>query len=183
MKKYIYLLILPLVVCAPLYANAQDVPETGDETVLETSLSDSDIIQEMDERSEKVSGLSRPGVTFSLFFTPRELEMLNEARQGLLARMATDSELNAAQDGRSVPRGPREISVSGILYIDANDWVVWINNEKITPERIPPEITDIKVTKDSVRLKWFDAYTNQIFPIKLRTHQRFNIDTRIFLPG
>jgi hypothetical protein len=32
-------------------------------------------------------------------------------------------------------------------------------------------------------MKWFDEYTNQVFPIRLRPHQRFNIDARMFLPG
>ena len=101
---------------------------------------------------------------------------------GLTTRAPTDFELRQAEDG-NVPRGPRELSLGGIIYASSSDWSIWMNGQKITPNRLPPEILDIKVRKKYIRLKWFDAYTNQIFPVKLKPHQRFNIDTRIFLPG
>jgi hypothetical protein len=53
----------------------------------------------------------------------------------------------------------------------------------VTPEALPEEIMDLKVYKEHVDLKWLDYYTNRIFPIRIRAHQRFNMDTRIFLPG
>lgn len=129
--------------------------------------------------------LVKPSVTLfdmpSLFLTPSEQSLLQEARLGLTTRAPSDYELG--QDGENIPRGIREISLGGIVYLSKGDWTVWLNNQKITPSRLPPEILDIKVYKNYIKLKWFDAYTNQIFPIKLRTHQRFNIDSRIFLPG
>ncbi len=118
----------------------------------------------------------------SLFFTPSEQSLIAEARLGLTTRAPTDSELRQAEDG-NIPRGPRELSLGGIIYASSSDWSIWMNGQKITPKRLPPEILDIKVRKKYIKLKWFDAYTNQIFPIKLKPHQRFNIDTRIFLPG
>jgi len=175
MKKIIFPVIFSLIL--PINVNAQESP------VLQSFLSDEQIVQEMRDRASKEEEVRQPAGNISMFFTPRELNLLNEARQGLTARLATDQEIRDSQNDAPIPRGPREISVGGILFIDSNDWVVWINAQKITPERIPSEITDIIVSKDSVKLKWFDAYTNQIFPIKLKTHQRFNIDTRIFLPG
>lgn len=129
----------------------------------------------------------------SLFFTIFEQNLIADARLGLVARPATDAEIedslrdleNWKDDGTSPQRrmGPRELSIGGIIYTNNKDWTVWLNGQKITPKRIPPEIIDIRVSKDSIKLKWFDEYTNQIFPIKMRTHQRFNLDTRIFLPG
>ena len=118
----------------------------------------------------------------SLFFTPSEQSLIADARLGLTTRAPTDFELRQAEDG-NVPRGPRELSLGGIIYASSSDWSIWMNGQKITPNRLPPEILDIKVRKKYIRLKWFDAYTNQIFPVKLKPHQRFNIDTRIFLPG
>jgi len=118
----------------------------------------------------------------SLFFTPAEQSLIAEARAGFTARPPTAAELQRAKDG-NVSTGPREIALAGIVYLSAGDWTIWLNGQKVTPKRLPPEILDIKVRKNSIKLKWFDAYTNQIFPIKLKTHQRFNIDTRIFLPG
>ena len=108
--------------------------------------------------------------------------MIAEARAGFTARPPTDTELRNATDG-NVKIGVREINLAGIVYLSAGDWTIWLNGQKVTPSRLPPEILDIKVRKNSIKLKWFDEYTNQIFPIKLKTHQRFNIDTRIFLPG
>jgi len=122
----------------------------------------------------------------SVFLTSREETVITEARKGLITRAPTDMEFDEEQDldgTMSKPTGPREVSLGGVLYVDANDWVVWINSEKITPKNIPSSIIDIRVSKDYIKLKWFDVQTNQIFPIKLRPHQRFNLDTRIFLPG
>ncbi len=118
----------------------------------------------------------------SLFFTPSEQSLVAEARLGLTARAPTGTELRQAEAG-NVPIGPRELALGGIVYLSSNDWTIWLNGEKITRNRLPSQIYDIDVKKNYVRLKWFDAYTNQIFPVKLRAHQRFNIDTRIFLPG
>ena len=118
----------------------------------------------------------------SLFLTPSEQSLIQEARLGLTTRAPTAAELRQAEDG-SVPMGPRELALGGIIYSSAGDWSVWLNGQQITPKRLPPEILDIKVRKNDIKLKWFDAYTNQIFPVKLKPHQRFNIDTRIFLPG
>jgi hypothetical protein len=42
---------------------------------------------------------------------------------------------------------------------------------------------DIKVSRAYIDLKWFDGYTNKIYPIRLRPQERFNLDSRIFLPG
>lgn len=122
----------------------------------------------------------------SVFLTSREETVITEARKGLITRAPTDMEFDEEQDldgTVSKPTGPREVSLGGVLYVDANDWVVWINSEKITPKNIPSSVIDIRVSKDYIKLKWFDVQTNQIFPIKLRPHQRFNLDTRIFLPG
>lgn len=121
----------------------------------------------------------------SLFFIPRELALLDDARRGVVARPATDQEVNSSQDlyVENVPQGPRELAMGGILYQSKDKWTIWLNGMKVTPKRLPSEVLDIRVEKDVVRLKWFDAYTNRIYPIKLRAHQRFNIDTRIFLPG
>ena len=118
----------------------------------------------------------------SLFFTPNQQSLIAEARAGFMARPPTADEIRRAENG-DIQQGPREVALAGIVYLSAGDWTIWLNGQKVTPKRLPPEILDIKVRKNDVKLKWFDAYTNQIFPIKLKTHQRFNIDTRIFLPG
>lgn len=144
--------------------------------------------QEIIEELEARAALKNPQVRIdqipSLLFTSDEAALIASVRQGVIARPPTESEIRRAEEGEAPrERGPRELALGGIVYKSSSNWTVWMNGQKITPQRIPSEILDIQVRKDHIRVRWFDAYTNQIFPVKLRPHQRFNIDTRIFLPG
>lgn len=111
----------------------------------------------------------------SLFFSIWEHDLVRDARRGLNTRDGSD-------DGVEIT-GPRDISLGGIVYASSKDWTIWLNNIRISPKRMPSEVMDLKVYRTHIDLEWFDAQTNQIFPIRLRPHQRFNLDTRIFLPG
>lgn len=127
----------------------------------------------------------------SILFTHWEHVAIQDARRYVGdTRNVTDSEL--AKDlkqrediGEKIKPPPeeREIRLSGIVFHGKADWAIWLNEERITPDAIPKEVMDLRVYKEYIEFKWFDEYTNQIFPIRLRPHQRFNIDTRIFLPG
>lgn len=124
----------------------------------------------------------------SLFLSGNEINLLIDAKAGLYARPPTQEELNKEQENINAgivsrPDSVREISLGGILFQSSSDWAIWLNSQKITPENLPPAIMDIKVKKDFIQLKWLDFQTNQIFPVKLRANQRFNFDTRMFLPG
>jgi hypothetical protein len=120
----------------------------------------------------------------TLFFTLWQHSLLQEAKQRLNTRAPEPGEIAKENSGKPAgPAGPREISLGGIVYVKANDWTVWLNGTRITPKAIPKEVIDIRVHPHSIDLKWFDARTNVIYPIRLRTHQRFNLDSRIFLPG
>ncbi len=77
----------------------------------------------------------------------------------------------------------REVSLGGIVYNSKKDWTIWLNEQRVTPDAIPKEVLSLKVSKDFIELKWFDEKTNNVFPIRLRAHQRFNLDARIFLTG
>ena len=112
----------------------------------------------------------------SLFFTRWEHDLVLDARRGLTTRVpGTDDGIANA--------GPRDIKLSGIVYANAKDWTIWLNDLRVSPTAIPEEVLDLKVYKNYIELEWFDASTNQIFPIRLRAQQRFNLDTRMFLPG
>lgn len=129
----------------------------------------------------------KPGEVGTLVFTLWQHSLLQDAKKLFVTRRPTESEIAAAADGSAVeearPRGIREISLSGILYKGKDNWVVWLNGQRLDPNAIPKEVMDIQVHKDYISLKWFDSYTNLIYPIRLRPHQRFNLDSRIFLPG
>ena len=104
-------------------------------------------------------------------------------RRGLVdARRGLNTRMPGTDDGVGVT-GPREISLAGIVYRGAKEWTIWLNDLRVSPTAIPDEVLDLKVHKDYIELEWFDSSTNQIFPIRLRAHQRFNLDTRMFLPG
>lgn len=126
----------------------------------------------------------------SVLFTFWEQVSIEDARRSDgLRRAPTDAELesvlNTDQDVEKVKPPPekRNITLSGIAYHGSKNWTIWLNGQRVTPDAIPPEAQDLKVFKEYIEIKWFDDYTNRIIPIRLRPHQRFNIDTRIFLPG
>jgi hypothetical protein len=58
-----------------------------------------------------------------------------------------------------------------------------LNNSRVTPSDLPQSIIDIHVFKEFIELKWYDTVTKQVYPIRLRPNQKFNLDTNIFLPG
>ncbi len=112
----------------------------------------------------------------SLFYSVWEHDLIVDARRGLKTRAP------GSDDGVDVV-GPRELALGGIVYNSSKDWTIWLNGLRITPTALPQEIMDLKVFKTYIELEWFDASTNSIYPVRLRPLQRFNIDTRMFLPG
>ena len=125
----------------------------------------------------------------SVLFTYWEQVTIEDLRRSVGTKNApTDADLQNAinSDDGSAQKPPpeeRDISLGGIAFNDTKSWTIWLNGERVTPKAVPEEILDLKVFKNYIEIKWFDEYTNRIIPIRLRPHQRFNIDTRIFLPG
>jgi hypothetical protein len=121
-----------------------------------------------------------------IIMTAQERAAIVDARQSRgLVRPPTPEELAEGIDGEKPPPTPeeREIRLEGIVYVNANDWTIWLNGQRVTPSALPKEAIDLRVFENYVEMKWFDEYTNQIFPLRIRSHQRFNMDMRIFLPG
>lgn len=127
----------------------------------------------------------------SLLFTYWEHTAIDDARRSRgLVRAPTEDELMRDLKKREdniervkPPPEEREIRLGGIVYRSKGDWTIWLNEERVTPDAIPSEVLDLRVFNEYIEIKWLDDYTNQIFPIRLRANTRFNIDTRIFLPG
>lgn len=118
----------------------------------------------------------------SLFFSAEDFASLQEARQGFNYKPQAGvegTELEQLNEGNYI----REISLQGILYKSANDWIMWLNQQRMTPKTLPSEIVELKVHKNFVEIKWFDRRTDNVVPIRLRPNQRFNLDAKIFLPG
>jgi hypothetical protein len=122
----------------------------------------------------------------SLLFTYWQHESIMDAKKTRgSARPPTQAELNAMSDEEKVKPPPeeRELRLGGIVYVSKKEWTVWLNGKRVTPSAIPKEVLSLSVHKEYIEIKWLDEYTNSIFPVRLRTNQKFNMDTRIFLPG
>lgn len=171
MKIKLFLLLVLMMQLPINMAHAQDQKQSGD--IMD------EMVERLKFRAPEVSINQIP----SLFFTSGEAALIASVRNGVITRPPTERELDTGETEASPEAGVRELALGGIIYKSTSNWTIWINGQKITPKRIPSEILDIRVRKDHVKIRWFDPYTNQIFPIKLKPHQRFNIDTRIFLPG
>lgn len=131
----------------------------------------------------------RPSTIPSLVFTPSQHALLSEARIGFNARMPMlkDSSGNDLPDpddpNYRPPPSVRKLQLGGIVFNTPDEWTIYLNGKRITPDLIPTEAVDLRVYKDFIELRWFDAQTNKIFPVRLRPNQTFNLDARIFLPG
>lgn len=136
-------------------------------------------------KAEIAPGEINPNEIGPIVFTYWERAALNDARNSRSpVRPARKDELKKSGDAEARPEpGTREITLGGISYVSSKDWIIWLNGKRVTPKAIPREVVELHVDKDYVQLKWFDDYTNQIFPVRIRPYQRFNIDKRVFMPG
>ncbi len=143
------------------------------------------IEKELEER-KKHERYTRSSIP-SLVFTAQQYALLREARVGFNTRSPTLQELRDPGD----PNDPnyrrtsllREVVLGGIAYSSPDDWTIWLNNARVTPDAIPADAVDLKVYKDFIELRWHDVKTDQIYPIRLRPNQKFNLDVHMFLPG
>ena len=117
----------------------------------------------------------------SFFLLPGEIAAIKKAMLGKPAISETPEEEISLEP--LIPQH-RVISISGLLYRSPQDWIVWMNGQKVTPEKLLPEIVDIKVESSSqVQLKWYDIGLDSVISISLRPHQTYDIATGILLPG
>ncbi len=142
----------------------------------------------------------------SLFFTTKERETIDDARnftgelyqryvKSIEDRRQKESLRKALEKSgkqvRSVEVEEREmpdfderfITLQGIMFSSADHWTVWINGVRMEPGKIPTYIADLKVTQKFAEFKWYDEYTNKVIPLRLRSLERFHIDSRTFFKG
>jgi hypothetical protein len=172
--------------------SAQDVaPVNVSEVVSDQQAASATPDQAVVVKPELLSGDIDPNTIQPIIFTYWEHAAIQDARNARgSVRPPTEEELmrdmktsSLVDEKPKVMPTDREIRLGGIVYANGKDWSIWLNEKRVTPDAIPPEIMDLKVYKEYVEIKWFDEYTNRILPLRLRAHERFNIDTRIFLPG
>ena len=110
----------------------------------------------------------------SLFFTDEEVSAIQRSLLGISPTGDTQS---------NKPKKPRVLKLSGVLYKSPDDWVVWLNGNRVTPNNILPEIIKIEVEPAKIHLKWFDYGFNDVIFITLRPNQFYDIETGLLLPG
>lgn len=193
--KIIALSVMAFGFTGPLYAQNVAVGTDAPAANAEAAHDQAELQQPAAEQQGQGSNSSKPLFNAdeysSLVFTHWEHVAIKDAvKYRGKTRGVTEAELmrdlKKREDQAEKVKPPpeeREIRLSGIVYHGGKDWTIWLNEQRVTPDAIPEEVMDLKVYKTYIEFKWFDDYTNQIFPIRLRPHQRFNIDTRIFLPG
>lgn len=99
----------------------------------------------------------------------------NEAINSIDNEDPTSEEINTPTN--------RFIKLGGIAYTSPDRWMIWINDQRVTPNNLLPEIVEIQVRKDYVDLKWFDEMLRKIIKIRLRPNWAYEIRTGILIPG
>ena len=114
----------------------------------------------------------------SFFLSPLEIAAIQQALSGRVIKAPT-----LAEETKPIVPSRRVIRISGVLYRSPQNWIVWMNNQKVTPDNLLEEIVDISVKDSSkVSLEWYDKGLNEVLSITLRPHQTYDITTGILLP-
>jgi hypothetical protein len=127
----------------------------------------------------------------SILFSEREAERLDQAIAMYESGNFVKKPEGLPEGGETPSQDPllnveivdRNLVLGGISYGDGENWVIWLNKQRLTPARLPVEVKYVKVYKSHVDIKWLDKLTGQLIPVRLRPNQRFNLDARSFLPG
>ena len=172
---------------APQDSGAGEAESAGADTVTSANALPPEVLIlnkiEEDLREKYKNEIYIPPSIPSLLFTSEQQSLLREARNGFNTRIPLPEE---SKDQKTEPRldvENRKLSLSGIVFINPDEWTIWLNKKRITNANLPTEAVDLRVYKDFIELKWFDAKSNQIFPIRLRPNQTFSLDARSFVPG
>lgn len=173
MKKHLLLLSAGVLMVFPAFAQEVDVQVEEQPVAIDIQKIDIAPVEPFPEGYR------------SLFFTPDEHAGIVAAlaRKMPVAFVAEPSADAQAPVTPGTAASPRILHLSGIVYAKEGEWSIWLNGRQITPTAGLPEIRGLKVERDSISLQWFDAQTQTVVPVRLRPQQRFNIDTKSFMPG
>lgn len=118
--------------------------------------------------------------TRSLFYTKQDLVQISKALNG----QSVNIDAPVTGGGGEVIPQVRTITLTGVLYKNPGDWMIWLNGQKLNPHNLLREIYEIEVFKDSrVRLKWYDIGLDGVIDVTLRPHQKYDIVTGLLLPA
>jgi hypothetical protein len=95
----------------------------------------------------------------SLFFTSQEMR-----EAGMLTR-----KIPPVREG--------EIHLGAVVYYDPDDWTLWLQGTKWTPETEQSDLRVLEVTANDVRLLWRGENGKEAQEILLKPNQSFEIAT------
>ncbi|TAL35554.1 MAG: hypothetical protein EPN97_07215 [Alphaproteobacteria bacterium] len=117
----------------------------------------------------------------SFFFTAEDIISIKKAMEQ--QRVTTPTSSNGQPVSPQVIPPVRRIALSGVVYKAADDWLIWINGQKVTPTVSMKEIYSIQVEREKVHLKWYDIGADKILDITMRPNETYDIVTGVLLPG
>lgn len=95
----------------------------------------------------------------SLFFSPSD---------------AHEAEMMAQ---RLAPAGKGDIRLGAILYYGPDDWSVWLQNERWTPQTTREDIQILSVDPNEIRITWHSVDHPTPIEITLKPNQAYEIAT------
>ncbi len=116
-------------------------------------------------------------------FSQEEIEKLKQALGGAFKRAPEVPQSAEQDDDAPAAEYPRIVSMSGLIYTGPQDWTFWLNGVRVTPDKMMDELQNLYVTKHYIDFSWLDRQTNQLYPLRLRPHQSFHLDTKVFFTG
>ncbi|MEN8235990.1 MAG: hypothetical protein ABFQ95_00340 [Pseudomonadota bacterium] len=99
---------------------------------------------------------------FSLLFTPEEQYQIKSTNRRAHIRAKTP--IHQA----------KQLHLNAVLYVDENNWTIWINGHKITPNSPNVHLIIHKVSSEHILCTW--KHTTQNYEVELRTNQMFKVN-------
>lgn len=117
----------------------------------------------------------------SLLFNDHEIELINEALAG-----GPEEEQSAAPAAPRVvkqPVGPTLLHLSAIVYFSPSSWTIWLNGERVTPDRWPKHIEALAVERDSIQVKLRIGDDRLPLSVQLWPNQTYIVSTGNVVEG
>ncbi len=129
---------------------------------------------------EKVLFLAALGLAFpssleaqdappSLFYSPQEVWQIETALRHEQPALLTQAK--------------HVLHCGSLVYIDQDQWIVWLQGEKWTPQTARPNLHILSVTPESVHLSLLMGGEKEPREVTLRPNQSFNLLTGAVMEG
>lgn len=121
----------------------------------------------------------QPGSAQSLFFFPGEVTLIEQARQMMESEIELvfedPSEQPEQEQEEAIVTGPDRLHLGAVLFGGPQDWTLWLNGERVTPDRLPERIEAISVAPERVRMTWQDVPRDRRVTVELRPRQSWDL--------